>query len=217
MYSRHDLVWLTPAGWRAAAGRAGPRERAALELWEREDWPAVVRRHDAGAGQGCVSLGIALPPHPVDGTKARIGLHARYEHVARHIAPIPLAQARASAPERWHAGLDELLAQPGARDLRAYGSLALQALTGQNYLSSTSDIDVLFLPLTNAQLQAGVDTLANCAGRLPLDGEIVFPTGEAVAWKEWRDARDGARVLAKSIGAVRLADPASLLATLEAR
>jgi hypothetical protein len=39
----------------------------------------------------------------------------------------------------------------------------------------------------------------------------------AVAWKEWRDAAaTGAKVLVKSMAAVRLAEPAALLATLEA-
>jgi phosphoribosyl-dephospho-CoA transferase len=216
MFSRHDLVWLTPEGWREAAARAAGKEREAIRLWEREDWPAIVRRHDALAPPGCVSLGIALPPDPANGIKPRIGLRARHEQVARHMPPIPLAEVRASAPAPWHAGLDELLAQPGSCTLRTYGSLALQALTCQNYLSGSSDIDLLCMPRTIAQLQAGIECLSACADRLPLDGEVVFPSGEAVAWKEWRGARGGGRVLAKSIDTVRLAEPAALLATLEA-
>jgi phosphoribosyl-dephospho-CoA transferase len=55
------------------------------------------------------------------------------------------------------------------------------------------------------------------AAVLPLDGEIVFPTGAAVSWKEWLGAGPArARVLVKDAGAVRLAHMADLLATLEA-
>jgi phosphoribosyl-dephospho-CoA transferase len=45
----------------------------------------------------------------------------------------------------------------------------------------------------------------------------VFPSGEAVAWKEWIAARrDHARVLVKSVTTVRLADPAQLFDLLPA-
>jgi phosphoribosyl-dephospho-CoA transferase len=216
MFSRHDLVWLTPDGWRDAAGRAAGKEREAIGLWEREDWPAIVRRHDASAPAGCVSLGIALPPDPVDGGKPRIGLQVRQEHVVRHTPPLALALTRASAPPAWRAGLDGLIEEAGACGLRAYGSLALQAITGRQYVGGSSDIDLLFAPRTAGELHAGIAHLSSFSALLPLDGEVVFPSGEAVAWKEWRDARHGGRVLAKSIGAVRLADPAALAATLEA-
>jgi phosphoribosyl-dephospho-CoA transferase len=50
--------------------------------------------------------------------------------------------------------------------------------------------------------------------QLPLDGEIIFPSGQAVAWKEWRNAAStaiGTRVLVKRIDCVLLAEPATLL------
>ncbi|MFL6673589.1 MAG: malonate decarboxylase holo-[acyl-carrier-protein] synthase [Massilia sp.] len=217
MYSRHDLVWLTPHGWRAAAESAPAPDRDAIELWRREDWPAIVRRHDAGAPAGTVSLGIALPPDPADGSKRRIAIRAPGSHVARRTPPLPLAETLAAAPAHWHQGLAALDANAPGPGLRAYGSLALQALTGRQYLTASSDIDLLFGPATVGQLDAGIALLSAHVATLPLDGEIVFPCGDAVAWKEWRGAREnGARVLVKSIGAVRLADPAALIAALEA-
>ena len=63
---------------------------------------------------------------------------------------------------------------------------------------------------------AGLALLERHAATLPLDGEIVFPSGAAVAWKEWLSAsRNEARVLVKDAGAVRLAPMAELLMTLE--
>lgn len=216
MFSRHDLAWLSPDGWSAALARAQPAERDAIELWRREDWPAVVRRNDVGAEAGSVSLGIALPPD-AEGRKLRIALRARREHVARHAPPLPLADTLAAAPEAWRMGLAALAATTEGYCLRAYGSLALQAITGRRYLTNSSDIDLLLRPATVGQLGAGIHLLSSHAARLPLDGEVVFPSGDAVAWKEWRDARSGtARVLVKSLDAVRLADPAALVATLEA-
>jgi phosphoribosyl-dephospho-CoA transferase len=217
MYSRHDLVWLTPHGWNAAAQHAQPPDRDAIDLWRREDWPAVVRRNDVGAGADSVSLGIALPPRPVDGSKRRIAIRVHRACVARHASPLALSEALAAAPGSWRAQLAALDAGSAGCRLHAYGSLALQALTGRQYLTASSDIDLLFRPTTTGQLDAGLQLLSAQLATLPLDGEVVFPSGDAVAWKEWRVARaNRARVLVKSIDAVRLADPASLLATLEA-
>jgi phosphoribosyl-dephospho-CoA transferase len=43
------------------------------------------------------------------------------------------------------------------------------------------------------------------AQQLPLDGEVLFPSGDAVAWKEWVGAGYSERVLAKCRDTVRLA------------
>jgi phosphoribosyl-dephospho-CoA transferase len=214
MFSRHDLAWLTAGGWDAVLERALPGQHAAIEQWRREDWPAVVRRADPGLPFGQVSLGLPLPPSP-DGVKGRIALTARESDVARHSPPLALAEAARAAPERWRRALDSLA--PGMR-LHAYGSLAMQAITGQSYLTPASDIDLLFFPADAQALRAGLALLEHQAAVLPLDGEIVFPTGAAVAWKEWIGAtRNAARVLVKDAGAVRLATIDDLLATLEAR
>jgi phosphoribosyl-dephospho-CoA transferase len=216
MLSRHDLVWLSGDGWQAARGRALPEQLDAIDRWQREDWPAIARRHDAGVAAGTVCLGMALAPDPADGRKRRIALQVPASAVARSTPPLPLGQALAAAPERWQAGLAALDAQSSR--LRAYGSLALQAITRQAYLTASSDIDLLFYPTTVTELRSGLALLEQHAAALPLDGEIVFPSGPAVAWKEWLAAeRQQARVLVKELGAVRLATVASLLATLESR
>lgn len=213
MFSRHELAWLSNPGWDAALECALPGQHAAIEQWRRADWPAIVRRADAGLEPGSVSLGIALPPAQ-DGSKGRIALNIPKMQVARRRAPLALADAARAAPERWRKGLGELA---GALTLQAYGSLAMQAITGQSYLTPASDIDLLFVPADAASLRAGLALLEQYAALLPLDGEIVFPSGEAVAWKEWISAgRHDARVLVKDAGAVRLAPMAQLLATLEA-
>jgi phosphoribosyl-dephospho-CoA transferase len=79
-------------------------------------------------------------------------------------------------------------------------------------------VDVLFHPASRLQLEEGVALLVRHAERLPLDGEIVFPGGAAVSWKEWQMAMTHpAKVLVKDLQSVRLVDTASLLATLGAQ
>jgi phosphoribosyl-dephospho-CoA transferase len=216
MYSRHDLVWLTPEGWNQAIG-ALPDHNGTLRQWQRQDWPAIVRRGEAGQSAGALSLGVAPPPNPDDGSKQRIALRVHREHVARHRRPLALVEALAAAPHNWQPALRALGEAARNVDLRVYGSLALQALTGQAYVTPCSDIDLLFSPASAAELEAGIALLASHATSLPLDGELVFPSGDAVAWKEWAGAcTSQARVLVKSIGTVRLALPAALAASLEA-
>jgi len=94
----------------------------------------------------------------------------------------------------------------------------MQSLTSLPYLSASSDIDLLFYPRDRNQLDEGLQLLRLYAKHLPLDGEIVFPSGRAVAWKEWADTSarpDAMRILAKSMQAVNLSPCASLLAELE--
>lgn len=213
MFSRHELVWLTAQGWDTALERAQPGQQAGIERWRRADWPAVVRRAGVGLEAGEVSLGIPLPPTP-DGVKGRIAMTALKADVARHTPALALADAAQAAPDHWRKGLDALTA---GLPLRAYGSLAMQAITGQSYLTPSSDIDLLFFPTDGESLRAGLALLEQHAAVLPLDGEIIFASGAAVAWKEWINAARGqARVLVKDAGAVRLAPMAELLATLEA-
>jgi phosphoribosyl-dephospho-CoA transferase len=220
MFARHSLVWLSPDGWREAEDSIPADSRHATTLWRQHDWPAVVRRQESDIVEGRLCLGLALPPDPASGRKQRIPLTVSSRHIAKVLAPVTIGSLIADAPPVWAASLESLNSKASAvgLTLRAYGSLALQVLTGQTYLTASSDIDVLLYPLTREQLCAGVALLSEAATRIPIDGEIVFPSGEAVAWKEWINAMDGktgVRVLAKDSHGVHLALPQTLLATLK--
>lgn len=214
---RHALVWLSAAGWDAAIASSLPEHAAALAQWRQHDWPAVVRRLDADAAAGTVAseicLGVPLPPN-ADGVKVRIPLRVAATFVSRTSAALLLRDVVAAAGP-WRDGLATL--SDAAPDLRVFGSLAMQTLTGVQYVSPTSDVDLLFHPSSRRQLEDVVALLASHAQRLPLDGEIVFPGGAAVSWKEWQMAiAHPAKVMVKELRTVRLADTGSLLATLEA-
>ena len=217
MFSRHDLIWLTPRGWERAAATAAPGAREAIARWGAAGWPAVVTRTPATLAPGEVALGISLPPRP-DGAKPRIALAAAVGEIKRSSPALPLTQTIAAAPVAWRAALVvlEREAADSGCTLRVYGSLAFAVLTGQAYLTASSDIDLLLHPADARGYAAALDLLARHARQLPLDGEIVFGGGQAVAWKELSGCRDGqARVLAKSLHGVALVTVDSLLASLD--
>ncbi len=114
----------------------------------------------------------------------------------RQQSALLLRQVLDVAPPAWRAplaALDQALAAQGI-EVEVYGSLAWQAMTGREYLHGDSDID-LCVPLTSrAQLDAAGTILK--AAKLPLDGELLFPMQQAVAWKEWFQS-DAERVLVK--------------------
>ncbi|WP_156226271.1 malonate decarboxylase holo-[acyl-carrier-protein] synthase [Herbaspirillum chlorophenolicum] len=229
MHERHHLVWLSEAGWQRAQERAGDaRQREAMVRWQQNRWPVVVRRADADAGidaaAGDICAGIALPPD-AHGNKPRIALRLHASEVAASHAPFLLRDIAAARlpglPPVWHeqmAQLQESMAREGIA-LAVFGSLAWQAITGQQYVRGGSDIDLLFEPASQEQLAQGVRLLAYHAMFLPLDGEIVFPGGVAVSWKEWRQvAVKGGdpdnKVLVKTPDAVRLERVGVLSASL---
>lgn len=216
MTARHDLIWLSGAGWDAAQRAATPAQRPVLAGWRQADWPATVRRRDADAAPQQVCLGLTLPIDAGGAARLRLGLRCMEADVARRRRPLTLQEAAQAVPPGWRAAYAGLERQAAVArlDIRVYGSLALQALTGAPYLTARSDIDLAFFPLDAAQLNHGLALLDDYSQRLPLDGEIVFPSGQAVAWKEWRNAvsaHSRARVLVKRIDCVLLAEPADLL------
>jgi phosphoribosyl-dephospho-CoA transferase len=216
MTARHDLIWLSGAGWDAAQRAATPAQQPILAHWRQAGWPATVRRRDADATPQQVCLGLTLPIDASGAARVRLGLRCMEADVARWRRPLTLQEAAQALPPAWrdaYAGL-ERQAAVDRLDIRVYGSLALQALSGAPYLTARSDIDLAFFPLDAAQLSKGLALLDDTSQRLPLDGEIVFPSGQAVAWKEWRNAlsaQSRARVLVKRIDRVLLAEPADLL------
>lgn len=223
---RHSLVWLKPAGWdqvQAGAIQESVPVRDAIARWRAADWPLVVCRAVPGMETGRIALGIALPPDE-SGNKPRISTSVESGQIRLQAPALLLSTVLQSAPPQWRAGLLALQLQAAelTLELRVFGSLAWQTMTGMPYLRTSSDIDLLLAPTSGFDLSAGMVLLALHAGVLPLDGEIVFPSGAAVAWKEWRDvtaahgANGAGSVLAKHADRVSLASCASLLASLDA-
>lgn len=220
MFHRHNRVWLSVDGWKRASKTVPPEHARELMRWAKNDWPAVVRRSDPEYEKNILCLGLTPPPEQHTGVKIRIPFSVCTEDIVRCGAPLAIISAESALPLAWHSVFSELsdVATSNRLEFRVYGSAAMQAITGLPYLGAASDIDLLFYPLTNAQLHQGLNLLNLYAKRLPLDGEIVFPSGRAVAWKECAQALekpDRARVLAKSMLRLDLVHVTDLLAELE--
>jgi phosphoribosyl-dephospho-CoA transferase len=220
MFARHELAWLSDIGWQHARTTAPECCRDMIDAWRRADWPATVRRADADLLPDQVSIGIAMPPSPVDGSKTRIGLRVSRSDIKRVLPPIAVAQVIEAVPQPWQRSLAALEREAAGQGLaiRVYGSVALQALTRQPYLTAASDIDVLLHPVMQPQLYRGLALLNSYASRLPLDGEMVFPRGQAVAWKELSGAlraKSAVRVLVKDMRGVYLTTANALMATMK--
>jgi phosphoribosyl-dephospho-CoA transferase len=222
---RHQLAWLTGAGWRhvlAGAPDDLPWDAQALDAlrhWADHDLPLVVTRQPVhfrpvGAGRRPVepiTLGLAAPLRwqrrrllveaPQDAVR-RVGGFARAAEIV-DLVPEP---ARAG----WLAlcdGLDRL--QVAAR---VYGSCGWQLLTGMAYLHAGSDIDLMLMVESPAQADAVVDLLQQATQLAPrIDGELVFADGAAIAWREWAAWRAGRvdQVLVKRLLGVALEDARS--------
>jgi phosphoribosyl-dephospho-CoA transferase len=187
--------------------------------WAENDWPLIVRRQDAEMPMDMVALGLPLPPDLASGKKGRISFSAHRTEIMRSEPAIDVHEVRSALPVRWHHAHADLCRQFNAAqlELRVYGSLAMQASTGLPYLGEQSDIDLLFSPRNHRELKQGLALLADYAQRLPLDGEIVFPSERAVAWKEWlqvNQSSDNVYVLTKSMSSVALIRADELLAEL---
>lgn len=221
MFARHSLIWLTNRGWQEALASVAPDDWNTVNQWRRQDWPVIARRTEPGNIGHQVYAGIAPPPVCNERIKRRIPLCVARTGVKKIAYPLRLDAIIPSVPTLWRTSLAALDAEAKNQGMSflVYGSMALQTLTGQSYLTEQSDIDLLFYPVTGAQLAQGLALLRRHATSLPLDGEIIFPSGQAVAWKEWSNATVLAhhtQVLVKHIHGIQLCSVQALLMTLEA-
>lgn len=200
---RHDLVWLHFAGLHKAqaataccAADASAQEE--LAEWVAAGYPLIVSQQPPTLAADCLQLGLALPPAR---GKRRLAFVLPRSAVLRSSAP-PLLRALQSAqpgaasarlPAAWQPLLAALLGNPAvmATEPRVYGSAGMQAVTGVDCVGAASDLDVLFAPPDWAAAKALIQAL--CASELAndlanaqprVDGEVISPAGDTVAWRE---------------------------------
>lgn len=200
---RHDLVFVSPEGWRTMLDvRDDLATDTLVARWPKMRWPTIRRRALPCEANG-LALGLPLPP---SAGKKRISLLVDNEHVVSVVRPPLLRQARAYAPRNWWPTLDRLdaLALRHAVDARVFGSLAWQSLTGLDYVTTRSDLDVLFEFRTETDIDRLVADVAAIETDAPmrLDGELMGADGAAVNWREFHGG--ASELLVKSIDSVGL-------------
>jgi phosphoribosyl-dephospho-CoA transferase len=214
-WRRHDLLHVMPEVWASAVAHCPSlADLPLLGAWADRGWPVIVRRRAEAEDPDLVPVGVPLPPAA---GKRRVALLLPPKGVLQHSSPPLLCAAARVADPGWRSTIASLLAL-GARtgvEPSAFGSLLWQHLTGLAYLSPHSDLDVLWPVPAGFDVLSLLSSIAEVQRDAPLriDGEVVFPDGNAVNWRElWNAHRtaDRATVLAKTMEGVRLLDIASL-------
>ncbi len=148
-------------------------------------------------------LGIPLSPA---NARLRIPLTLAACAVWDIQAPLPLQRAIPAAPRGWRPALNRLAraGQTHGITFRVYGSLAWQYLTGEAYVTPSSDVDLLFYPADDQQLRRGLQLLQDWEHDTGLraDGECISAAGAAVAWRELLGTGD--RLLTKTNSSAQL-------------
>ena len=161
--------------------------------WAEHKLPLVVTRQPLpldGAAP-LITLGLSAPPAwgrrllSLQVPPQAIGWFGEFPELADAVSLFP----RSARPVLQALARD--LAERGLR-ARAYGSSGWQRLTGMRYLHARSDLD-LWLAVEDADAaDAAVARLQRHAPpHLRIDGELIFPDGSAVAWREWDAWRAG--------------------------
>ena len=210
---RHRLAHLSSEGWHEVLARAWDDEaRACLSHWASQRLPLVVtRQHAAGNAAGAAPIALGLPA-PARWGRRRLALQVAHEALLCFDEFPRAAEATRLLPRAartaWRA-LDAALAGRQAT-ARVYGSYGWQLLSGLDHLGPESDIDVWVAVDDVVQADAVAQLLQDfgVGQKLRLDGELVFPDGAAVAWREWRAWRGGRtrRLLVKRLDGAALAD-----------
>jgi len=206
---RQQLVRMTPDGWNDLLAMPWDDSlRPCLTCWAERGLPLVITRQPS-ADASTIATGL---PAPARWARRRLALAVEPRHVL-FLDEFPAAAEVARLLPRGCAGpWRKLLAALSAVHCgaRVYGGYGWQALTQLTYVHAGSDLDLL-LPVDTA---SQADRVARVLSESPwtgprLDGELLFPDGAAIAWREWAAWRAGrtAQVLVKRLHGVALETP----------
>jgi phosphoribosyl-dephospho-CoA transferase len=208
---RHQIAWLSEAGWRSVQDRDWDAPaRDCLAHWAAKRLPLVVTRQAGRASEEWVALGL---PAPGRWGRRRFALGVARRDVL-YFDEFPLAEralALLPAPARpaWRSLCSDLKA--AGANARVYGSYGWQLLSELDHVREGSDIDLWLSVSDSDQADAVAACLQSFSSEpVRLDGELMFGDGVAVAWREWLAWRAGLvkALLIKNIDGSSLASPA---------
>ncbi len=150
-------------------------------------------------------MGLPLPPFA---GKRRLSFVMRREDILSTSSPLALNSVCGVAPPSWRPTFERLgeLASQYSVDASVFGSLAWQALTGLDYLTDYSDLDLLLYVRRETDLRRIAADIAEIEAAAPMriDGEFIRYDGAAVNWREFHVG--GRDILVKTIDRVAVFD-----------
>ena len=212
---RHRLVHIQQEALSRLADQAtSAHEHAGLMHWADHQLPLVVTRQQAETGTQALNIGLPLP---LAWGRLRLDFSLRRADVVVYTT-FPSLQEVTSTQALPLQGLVDTLETQGLQAL-VYGSYGWQTLSGLSYVHEASDLDLLIHVSNTTQADLAAKALSSCeVAPLKLDGELMFPDGSAVAWREWLAWRSGAtsQYLVKTLQGAHLTsslpEPAALSA-----
>ncbi|HVI88293.1 MAG TPA: malonate decarboxylase holo-[acyl-carrier-protein] synthase [Dongiaceae bacterium] len=205
---RHTFVKVEVAAWAALiATRPDLADEPLVTGWAQRRFPLIVRRGVGGADDKLVALGLPLPPSH---GKRRIAVALPRDTISEIAAPPLLSEAAQMAPEHWQDVIRRLVAL--SQEVRCFGSLAWQYLTGLPYLSAGSDLDLLWSLPDADDLDGLLAAVAHLERDAPMriDGEIIGTQG-GVNWRELHQVASS-EVLLKGLHEICMIERAAFLA-----
>jgi phosphoribosyl-dephospho-CoA transferase len=200
-FRRHDLVSISQDGWSALLdGDWDDEARDCLAHWAAHALALVVARQSGTeplaahrqAPEPAVALGL---PAPTCWSRRRLMLRLPVRFITATLAfpSLDRVLARWSSPAYDdHRDLSRALATAGF-PATVYGSYGWQHMTGLSSVRDGSDIDLIVRVATidEADQAAGLLNIHAENPKPRVDGELIFPDGSAVAWREWLQWRAG--------------------------
>jgi len=179
---RNQLLCVDSAGWALIEAHDWDAQAQTIfSHWRSYQLPLVVCRQRAETQSNHVCMGL---PSPQQWSRRRVALTVCLDHLTAHAGFPTLAQVVQT--NHWVSAVIELsdaIANLGAK-AHVYGSHGWQWLTGLTYLHEASDLD-LSLSVNSWEMASQlVHCLVNTSIHCRVDGEIVFPQGQAIAWRE---------------------------------
>lgn len=216
-WQRHQLVWLTDAAWQGVLSRNWDAQaQAILRHWQGQQLPLVVSSQRQAQQPHSISLGL---PAPLQWERRRLALEVVEDGIARR-GSFPLL-SETVLPHSHAAQLQDLLQHVAALQvpLQVYGSFGWQHISGLPCVRDSSDLDLLaHVPDLGLAGQV-VWLLQGLTLPWRVDGELLFPNGWALAWREYAQLIGGKveQVLVKERSGAQMCNMVELRAALRSQ
>jgi phosphoribosyl-dephospho-CoA transferase len=211
MLRRHDLLQAEPAAWDAML-RCYP---ALLDLplvadWARFGRPIIVRRRMVGDFVDGVPAAL-----PLCHGKRRLAFSFPAGAAMAAVPPVLLCDAAPTAPTAWRSIVTAVLDIGDTVKItpRVFGALLWEHVTGLPYLTTKSDLDLLWSISDERTAVLLVEKLLKleAEGPVRLDGELELSDGAGVNWRELAHNCDQrGQVLIKTMDGVEVRAKAAL-------